>query len=122
MAKDRMSEPKTAPATSTMPSVAPPTATPEVNKGRKPLSPEEKAKRAAELKLEPKDRKFRRLANHRVPRALKAISAIAHLANRSQYEYTDEQVEVILEALLKSVQTVQNKFKGNKDNGTAFHI
>jgi hypothetical protein len=91
-------------------------------RGKVPLTPEEKERRALELAAEPHDKRFARLVNHRMPRALKSILAIGNLANKSSYSYTDDQVRKIIDALGKAVQTVSNKFSGNKDNGTAFSI
>src|SRR5262249_56798948 len=43
--------------------------------------------------------KFVGLANKRVIRAIKAIQLIGNLSNRSNYDYTDEDVDKILKAL-----------------------
>lgn len=58
--------------------------------------------------------KFRRLANHRVPRVLAALAAIESLANKSAYEFTDEQSDKIVAALDEAVKTIRNRFKGAK--------
>lgn len=91
-------------------------------RGKTPLTPEQKEARKQQLLNEPKDAKFRRLANYRMPKALKAIASIGLLANRQSYSYTSEQVIKILEALRKAVVTVDNKFSGNKENGATFAL
>ena len=107
------------------PSVAPNQASPKPEtkrKGRQPLSDAEKEARKAALASETKDAKFRRLANHRVPRAVKAIKAIAHLANRSSYTWTQEQFDKIFDALDEALKIAIDRFQGNKDNGSSFSL
>jgi hypothetical protein len=89
-------------------------------RGRTPLSPDERERRKEMLKSEPKDARFRRLAIHRMPRAVKSIKAIGHLANRSQYVYTQEQVNKILDTLDRAVDQLRAKFSGNRENGDSF--
>jgi transcription elongation GreA/GreB family factor len=84
------------------------------------MTPEEKKARAEELKHEPHDKKFQRLAIPRVNKAIKAIRQLGSLANRSAYAYTDEQVVKLLDAIKKATADVQARFQGNKDNGTTF--
>lgn len=59
---------------------------------------------------ESKAERFRRLANRRVPKALKMLSVIANLSNRAAYEYTDEQRDTICSALIKAVQHIEDAF------------
>ena len=54
--------------------------------------------------------KFKRLANARVNKALKYIDMTKNLASR-QYEYTDEQVQVVLQALRNEVDELEAAFK-----------
>jgi hypothetical protein len=69
---------------------------------RKSVAPENEAKTD----------KFRRLANQRLPKAVKAIDAIAKLATGTNYEWTSEQVEKIAAALRAAVVRVENSFEG----------
>ena len=50
---------------------------------------------------ETKAEKFIRLGEYRMNKAIDTIGRLAHLANRSAYEYTSEQVEAIFGALEK---------------------
>ena len=59
---------------------------------------------------ESKEDRFKRLAAQRVPQALKRISLIAKLANRSSYAYTEEQVQKIVIALREEVTRLEAAF------------
>lgn len=62
--------------------------------------------------------KFIRLANKRVSNALKAISLIGNLSNRSNYDYTDEDAAKIFRALNEEIQRAKARFdttSGKKD-------
>lgn len=54
--------------------------------------------------------RFKRIANRRVNQALKYISLTKNLASR-QYEYTPEQVEIVLNALRKEVDSLEDAFR-----------
>ena len=65
--------------------------------------------------------KFVKLASLRVSKALAAIQLIGNLSNRSNYDYTDEDVAKILKALTEEVTACKRKFesarrKGNKSS------
>ena len=64
---------------------------------------------------ESKEDRFKRLAQQRVPAALKRIGLIAKLANRSSYAYTDEQTQHIIASLREEVGRVEAAF--NKTPG-----
>lgn len=78
--------------------------------GKPKLSAEEKARRAAEHAAEPKDARFRRLAQRRVPKAIKVIGYVRNLANRANYQYTDAQREYVCTMLAQAVQDVLDAF------------
>jgi len=65
---------------------------------------------------EPKDVRFRRLANRRVPQALKRLDAVANLATRANYDYSDEQAARIVVVLREAVNELERKFSGVKTN------
>jgi hypothetical protein len=65
---------------------------------------------------ETKADRFRRLANARLPRAIKAIDAIGNLAGGS-YERTDAQVALVVGALQAAVDRVQKAFAGESGGG-----
>lgn len=54
--------------------------------------------------------RFKRIAERRVNRAIKDLRAIANLANRSNYSYTDAQVKKIMRALRKEIGMLQSRF------------
>jgi len=55
--------------------------------------------------------KFVRLATKRVSNALKAIQLIGNLANKSNYDYTEEDVQKILKALSEELSACRKKFE-----------
>lgn len=55
--------------------------------------------------------KFVQLASRRVSRALNDIRLIGNLSNRSNYDYTDEDVAKIFRALSEEVSTCRKKFE-----------
>lgn len=58
--------------------------------------------------------KFVELAQKRTINAIKAIRVISKLANKSAYEYTDEDVRKIVKALTDELETLKNRMKGTK--------
>ena len=70
---------------------------------------------------ETKSEKFIRLGEYRINRAIDAIGRIENLANRSAYDYTPEQVEVMFSVLESKVAEVKAKCTATKVKGnTAF--
>ncbi len=62
--------------------------------------------------------KFVRLANKRVSNALKAMQLIGNLANRSNYDYTEADVQKIFKALQDELSASKRKFEmAQKRNG-----
>lgn len=59
--------------------------------------------------------KFVELTNKRVNAAIKKISLIGNLSNKSSYEYTAEDVEKIEAALLAEVDAAIARFSGSVD-------
>ena len=55
--------------------------------------------------------KFVNLATKRVSNALKAIQLIGNLSNRSNYDYTDEDVQKILKALQNELVACRKRFE-----------
>ena len=58
--------------------------------------------------------KFVSLANSRVNKALKDIQLIGNLSNRSNYDYTADDVNQIFKALNKAIQDCKNRFDETK--------
>ena len=58
-----------------------------------------------------KAEKFVELANKRVNKAIKCLKLVSNLANRNNYQYTDEQARKIVKALQKEVEAVRQSFQ-----------
>lgn len=54
---------------------------------------------------------FIRLAEARVNKAMKAIRIIGNLSNKGNYEYNDEDIKAIVNALQKEINDMKAKFK-----------
>jgi hypothetical protein len=54
--------------------------------------------------------KFVDLANKRVSKALKSIQLIGNLSNRSNYDYTDEDIAKIFRALQNEIASCRKRF------------
>ena len=62
--------------------------------------------------------KFVRLATKRVSNAMKAMQLIGNLSNRSNYDYTDADVQKIFKALHDELGASKKKFEmAQKRNG-----
>lgn len=62
-------------------------------------------------KEETKSEKFIRLAEKRVKSVRKYLRLIGYLANRSQYEYTDAQLDAIFRSIDEAAAECKDKFK-----------
>ena len=66
--------------------------------------------------------KFIRLANKRVNRALKAIQLIGNLSNRSNYDFTDDDVRKIFQALKSELKCCEERFDPNNRDTQQFRL
>lgn len=68
--------------------------------------------------------KFVRLAEARMTKALKAIQLIGNLSNRSNYDFTDEDVTKIFKALNDEISACRNRFEitRKKSSQTRFRL
>ena len=66
--------------------------------------------------------KFKNLAQKRVNRAIKDLSLIGNLANKSNYSYSQKDADNIVEALKTAVNDVKNKFSGRGDEREPFTL
>lgn len=57
--------------------------------------------------------KFVRLAESRTSRAMQAIRTIGNLANKSNYEYSEQDVRAIRKALLSEVDALTTRFSNS---------
>jgi len=68
------------------------------------------------------NKKFRELAVKRVSKAIRDIQLVSNLANKSAYEYTEQDSKKIVSALEKEVKTLKAKFfaHGGDKEGVVF--
>ncbi len=67
--------------------------------------------------------KFVELANRRVNRAIRDLQLVSNLANRQNYEYTEEQAKKIIKVLQHEVELVRHSFTSLGDSGkSAFKL
>lgn len=64
-----------------------------------------------------KAEKFIELANKRVNKALKDMQLIGNLANRQNYEFTEEQAKKIVRALQQEVDILKQNFQSTDEVG-----
>lgn len=60
--------------------------------------------------------KFVELATNRVNRAIKDLRLVGNLANRSSYEYTDDDAKKILRVLQRELDDLKLRFKGIEES------
>ncbi len=70
------------------------------------------------------DRKenFIRLAESRTNKILKSLELLGNLSNRSYYEYTQEQVDAIFNALQEELETQKTRFFAKEDKIKKFRL
>jgi hypothetical protein len=59
---------------------------------------------------ESRRQRFKRLANRRVNKALNQIRILGNLANKSYYDYTEDDVSKMFKALDSQVKALKGKF------------
>ena len=69
-----------------------------------------------------RDERFKRLAEQRVNAVLDKLRLLGQLSNRSNYEYTDEQVEAIFKAIQKDVNETKAKFREGRKQRERFTL
>lgn len=63
-----------------------------------------------ENEMPPKGKKFEKLANDRMDKAIRMLRRIGNLSNKNAYEYNDQQVSKMLRALRSEVKAINEKF------------
>jgi hypothetical protein len=72
---------------------------------------------------ETKRDKFVALAEKRVVRAVKAIRVVGNLSNKTNYDYTDEDVTKILDTLEAEVDSIRGRFsRMETESGIVFKL
>lgn len=59
---------------------------------------------------ETRRQRFKRMANRRVNKTLNQIRILGNLANRSYYDYNDEDVSIMFRVLEAQIRSVKSKF------------
>ncbi len=68
--------------------------------------------------------KFVKLAQARVSKAIKDVQLIGNLSNRSNYDYTDDDITKIFKALSEEINACKKRFElsKKKNGGTKFTL
>lgn len=66
------------------------------------------------MQEETRHEKFQRLATKRANKVLHDLRLIGNLSNKSNYEYTKDEVDKMFSVIRKQLNTVQVKFKEPK--------
>lgn len=66
--------------------------------------------------------RFKRLAEARTEKVLNMIDLIGNLSNKSFYDYTDEEIEMIFKALEQSLKENKVKFSTKKNSKRRFTL
>lgn len=69
-----------------------------------------------------KQENFKRIAESRVNKIIEMISKLENLNNTSFYEYSDEQMDNIFNAIQKELDKQKEMFKKNKKNKKRFEL
>lgn len=69
---------------------------------------------------ESKADKFVRLGEYRVNKVIDVIGRLENLSNRTNYEYTQEQVEAMFSIMEKRLQEVKSRFAPKKEKEGTF--
>ena len=75
--------------------------------GRKAMTDE----RRAEIKKRKRDR-FVRIAEERTEKVLHDLEVLGNVASKASYDYTEEDLDAILEAVEKGVKRLRERFAG----------
>lgn len=67
--------------------------------------------------MEQKRENFKRIAENRTNKIIDLISKLHNLSNSSFYEYTDEQIDSIFNAIQKELDKQKSEFKKVKNKG-----
>ena len=65
--------------------------------------------------MENKKANFKRIAENRTNKIIDQISLLGNLSNSSYYEYTDDQIEAIFDAIQEELDKQRAKFIKTKD-------
>lgn len=61
--------------------------------------------------------RFEKIAEQRTNKIIKTLDLLGNCANKNNYEYTDEQVNRIFDAIEKELKVTKNKFEFQQEKG-----
>lgn len=64
--------------------------------------------------METRQEKFKRLATYRTNIVLEKLRILGNLSNKTNYDYTDEEVNKIFSALDSQLRAVKTRFAGKR--------
>lgn len=67
--------------------------------------------------MENKKENFKRIAEKRTNKIIESISKLQNLLNTSFYEYSDEQIKSIFDAIQEEIDNQKKIFEDNKKKG-----
>lgn len=68
--------------------------------------------------METKKERFTRLAENRTNKIINMIRLLGNCANKSNYEYNEQEVNIIFETLKKELNACKNQFDISNSNKT----
>lgn len=89
---------------------------------KKPSVKTDKGKPAVSKSKETKSELFIRLGQKRVEKILKSLRILGNCSNRSNYEYTQEQVEAMFETIQQALNNNEAKFTPSKTEQEKFQF
>jgi len=72
--------------------------------------------------MEVKEQNFKRVAEGRTNKIIAMIRLLGNLSNRSFYEFTDEQVKTIFDAIQNELNTQRKVFEDQKKSKHRFQL
>ena len=86
------------------------------------MAKEKKEQQDPKVEKKTKKEKFVESAEVRVPKALKQIAVVGNLADKSKFEYTDQQVRQIYDALQESLDRMKARFENGTEKEESFKL
>lgn len=79
-------------------------------------------KLAAYFRMENKKQNFKRIAESRTNKIINMIHLLGNLSNTSFYEYSDEQIEAVFDAIQKELDETRKTFEKEKGKKKWFEL
>lgn len=70
------------------------------------------------INILPKRERFKKIAEQRTNKILKMLRLLGNCANKSNYEYNDDEVKKIFAAIEKEIKITKGKFYENVEEDT----